>query len=222
MSDNEPIDFACPQCQKKLRVPANAVGKSIRCPNSSNVVAEPAETGTTAEPPKLRPQPRPPEPEPEPDSYEEPSRDDDEDDYRERRWPRIERHRSAGGAFMAAAICLLMVAGLGLAFDLFGVCFAVLAPEQPINPQDPPLVQEIQNNLHGPVASAGQGFFALLSAVTIIGSIQMLRQKTWGFALAACLLSMVNVGNCCCVLGLPVGIWGLILLLSQDVKDRFS
>ena len=44
MSDQEPIDLECPECKKKLRVPATAVGKRIRCPACSVVINVPAET----------------------------------------------------------------------------------------------------------------------------------------------------------------------------------
>ena len=127
--------------------------------------------------------------------------------------------------FMAAAICILLAAGLGFAVDLFGVIVAVVTPQQPIDPNAPEVVQQAQKMMQDMGLSAGiivQGLFAVLSLVIIIGAVQMLRRKMWGLALTACILSMINLGNCCCFLGIPIGIWGMIMLLNQDVKDAFS
>jgi hypothetical protein len=220
MSDDSPLDLECPQCQKRLRVPATAVGKRIRCPACSHVIDVPAEMGTTAEPPKPRSTPRRKEPEPEPDSHDEPSRDDGDDDYREKR--SVRRRRSPGGPLTGLAIVLLVIASLSLLLDLFNCGFAIFGPEPEVNAQDPAILQQIAKSSHGPLAASMQGGLAIMAIVTIVGSIQMLRRKTWGLALTACILAMIHIGSCCCVLGLPIGIWALILLVNPDVKDSFS
>jgi hypothetical protein len=56
----------------------------------------------------------------------------------------------------------------------------------------------------------------------ITGGIQMLRRKTWGLCLASCIFAIINISGCCCVPGLGVGIWGLVLLNNQQVKEAFS
>jgi hypothetical protein len=216
MSDNDGIDFVCPHCQQRLNVPASNAGKKIRCPSCSNLFEVPSESGISAEPIRTRSR----TPDPEPDPYEEPRRDED-DDYGIDR-PRRRRASSDGGRVMAPAICMLVVAGIGLLVNLFGCVFSLVGPEQPIDPNAPPFLQEIMRSSRGPVASGMQGFFALLSALSVFGSIQMMRKKTWSLALAACILSMINIGNCCCLLGLPFGIWAMIALLDSDVKDAFS
>jgi len=43
----------------------------------------------------------------------------------------------------------------------------------------------------------------------------------WPLAMTASILSMLNFGNCCCLLGIPVGIWALVILLMPDVKEAF-
>jgi hypothetical protein len=175
----------------------------------------PPQTGVTD---VTRVPPKPP-PVPEPDDYDEPSRDYDDDLPTDRP---LRRPTSASAGVIAPAVVMLAFAALGFLLNLFGAVWAIAGPVQPINPQDPPIIQEFMKGLNGPVASAGQGFFALLSAITIVGSIQMMRQKTWGFALATSIISMINIGNCCCLVGLPVGIWALIVLVNPTVKEGFS
>ena len=33
--------------------------------------------------------------------------------------------------------------------------------------------------------------------------------------------AMINIGNCCCLLGLPFGIWSLVVLLKPEVAEKF-
>jgi hypothetical protein len=40
-------------------------------------------------------------------------------------------------------------------------------------------------------------------------------------ALAACIVAMVPC-SCGCFLGLPIGVWGLVLLMQDDVKKAFG
>jgi hypothetical protein len=50
----------------------------------------------------------------------------------------------------------------------------------------------------------------------------MMKLKSWGMGVAGAILSMLNFGGCCCVLGIPVGIWSLMVLLSPDAMSIFS
>jgi hypothetical protein len=50
----------------------------------------------------------------------------------------------------------------------------------------------------------------------------MMRLKSWGLAVAGSVLSMLNIGSCCCALGIPVGIWSLSVLMSPDTISLFS
>jgi len=127
--------------------------------------------------------------------------------------PRVE------GIVRAPAIVLLVVSMLGLAASTFNVIFAFQDPM--IDPNAPPVVQELQKGAVGPQAAIVQGLFVLLNLFIIAGCVQMMRLQTWGLALAACIAAMVNVGTFCCVLGLPIGIWGIVILVREDVKMAF-
>jgi hypothetical protein len=58
--------------------------------------------------------------------------------------------------------------------------------------------------------------------VCVLGAIQMLRRRMYGVALMGAILPIINCGNNCCCLGLPLGIWALIILLRPEVKDAFT
>ena len=71
--------------------------------------------------------------------------------------------------------------------------------------------------------AVGMGFFfGALSIVVLVGAIQMLRLRTHSLALVGAITAMINIGNCCCLLGLPIGIWSLVVLLRPEVKSAFE
>jgi hypothetical protein len=122
---------------------------------------------------------------------------------------------------MAPAIALLVVGSLGLAFSLFNVGFALT--QQPINdPNVPELVRSFQEGAIGTLAASIQGVFVLLNVLIVVGAIQMLRMRTWGFALAAAIMAMFDLTSGCCLIGMPVGIWSAIILSGSDVRAAFS
>jgi len=77
-------------------------------------------------------------------------------------------------------------------------------------------------------SSRGSGIFQSLiglgfSGFVIFGGLQMRSLKNWGVALAAAIIAMLPCGtNCCCCLGIPIGIWALITLTKPEVKSAFS
>ena len=54
-----------------------------------------------------------------------------------------------------------------------------------------------------------------------MGAVKMLQGRSWGLAMAASVIAMLPV-DCCCCLGLPIGIWGLVALTRADVKQAFQ
>jgi hypothetical protein len=129
---------------------------------------------------------------------------------------------NVSGKVLPPAIFMLAIAGLCLVFGLIGFANAVLVTPLPVDPNAPPIVQEFAKGQYGPIAATVQGLAALAALVTIIGSVQMIRQRSRPLAYVAAVLSMINFGNFCCVLGLPAGIWAVIILSMPDVAAAFQ
>jgi hypothetical protein len=53
MHDTENIRFECPQCEKRLRVPATATGKRVRCPKCTRLVTVPDQSEAGRELPEM-------------------------------------------------------------------------------------------------------------------------------------------------------------------------
>ena len=126
------------------------------------------------------------------------------------------------GKVMAPAIALLVVGGLGLALSIFSCIWSMVAPPPVVDPNAPPFVQQFMQGGVGPLALAIQGVFLVVNGLIIAGGIQMLRLRSYTLSMTSTILAMINIGNCCCLVGIPVGIWGLVILLQPDVKAAFA
>jgi len=129
---------------------------------------------------------------------------------------------SVKGKVLAPAIFLTVVGSLGILFSIFNVVVALISEPPPIDPNAPEFVRQMQKNAHGPIAAVIQGLFVVVNAVIIFGSVQMMRFQMWPLALTSSILAMINIGTCCCIIGLPAGIWSLVILFQGDVKQAFN
>ena len=70
--------------------------------------------------------------------------------------------------------------------------------------------------------SVALGVFGLAMAVLIlIGALKMKRLESYSFALTAAIIAMIPCISPCCLLGLPFGIWALVVLGDSSVKAAF-
>jgi hypothetical protein len=122
----------------------------------------------------------------------------------------------------APAIALAACGVLSLLASIYGVVNALISPPPPVPANSPEFVAEMMKNSVGPMAAGIQSVFIVVALFVLFGAIQMLRIKTRGIAIAASVVSMINVGSCCCILGMPIGIWALVILLMGDVKQAFE
>jgi len=72
-------------------------------------------------------------------------------------------------------------------------------------------------------------FFPLVSLISIIaapviiyGGIQMLNARRYSVALLAAILALIPLSSICCIPGIPVGIWALIVLRNPEVRTCFE
>lgn len=75
----------------------------------------------------------------------------------------------------------------------------------------------------GPGFLIGVCIFAmLLNGFVIFSMVQMMRLRTWGLALAGCIVSAIPLSSsACCILSLPFAIWAIVVLVKPEVKAAF-
>jgi hypothetical protein len=87
-------------------------------------------------------------------------------------------------------------------------------------PSDP---AERMGFLGATVASYGIAFLTLMLAPLVIyGGIKMMAGKKYGLSRAAAIISIVPLTSCCFIVGIPLGIWALVVLAKPDVKALFN
>jgi hypothetical protein len=62
----------------------------------------------------------------------------------------------------------------------------------------------------------------VLSAFVIYAGLQMRKLQGWGLSMAGAVLAMVPCLSPCCLLGLPIGIWAVMVLLDDEVRRAFD
>jgi hypothetical protein len=60
------------------------------------------------------------------------------------------------------------------------------------------------------------------AVILILGGLKMMKLESFGLAVAAAVVAMIPCLSPCCCIGLPFGIWGLVVLLKDDVKSCFT
>lgn len=131
---------------------------------------------------------------------------------------------SASDQVKAPAIALIVVASLGIAYYLFNAVVtlalggAMFQHEMPSNV--PPELRTLIQGMRGPLSGIVSLAIVALNAFVLLGAVKMMRLQSYGLAMAACIIAMLPC-QCCCVLGLPFGIWALVVLNKPEVKSSF-
>jgi hypothetical protein len=134
----------------------------------------------------------------------------------------------------APAIGLLVVAILSGLFTLLGLFGGALNDwmlKMFENANLPPdQMEQIREAMAQNAAGNAMGYLFLAiniaAAVLIaVGALKMKSLESYGLAMTASILAMVpciGTSSCCCVIGLPIGLWALIVLMDKDVKAAFG
>jgi hypothetical protein len=116
----------------------------------------------------------------------------------------------------APAVGLIVAAGLSLAFNLLYLLVIGLIGVAAVT--DP----QTADALPAAGAMIGVGVIALaLNVLTLYAAWQMRQLRGWGLSMAGAILAMLPCTPCC-IIGLPIGIWAILVLIDNDVKAAFD
>jgi hypothetical protein len=121
------------------------------------------------------------------------------------------------------AIGLIVLGVLGVLAGLFGMIQGAVDPQQLIDAGVP----EDQAELIAKYSSSGGIALNILgiavSCFIIWAGLQMMKLKSWTACVVANILIMIPCfTSCCCLVGIPIGVWGLVQLFNADVKRAFQ
>ena len=63
---------------------------------------------------------------------------------------------------------------------------------------------------------------AVASGFTILGGVKLLKLRGYGLAMAGAIMAMIPCVGGCFLLGLPFGIWAMVVLMKPEVKAAFQ
>lgn len=223
-----PESITCSSCGATLRVPETLLGKNVKCPKCQNTFraeapapAEPEEAEERIADAPVRSSSRRSAPPPE--EYDDEAPPEDEDEDRPRRGRRG-RGRSAEAASLVAgpAIALMVVGGLAIALsivslllNILGVGLAAAGSGRAGAGAQPDLAANAVSGIGGAI------FGLCWGSLITVGAVKMKGLSSYGMAMTSCIVAMLPC-NLCCLLGLPFGIWGLVMINKPEVKDAFS
>lgn len=226
-----PIEFRCVGCQKLLRTPDQAAGQQARCPECGAVMLVPgglapadasaggpfAQTvGYPAGPEQERAAPPPGEGAARP--YGHPAT---------HRGPAMDRAATAEVQAYAAtrlagpATALIVTGAVGVAMSLMAVGLNVVRGGFVPRGMRAPMEDMLAELFAGWVGAGIGMLHVVLGVLVILGAMKMRRVESYGFAMASAILALIPCTSPCCLLGIPFGIWALVVLSDPHVRMAF-
>jgi hypothetical protein len=117
------------------------------------------------------------------------------------------------------AVAIMVVAGIAIAFSLLGLLMNALGMGAGML-GDLGHDERIAGLMGGTIGIVVNVLSLLFYGVAIYGALKMKGLESYAMSVASSVLVMLPC-SCCCLAGLPVGIWALVVLLDANVKAAF-
>jgi hypothetical protein len=201
--------ISCPACRHDVQVPESLLGQPVRCPDCKAYFTAPLRDADGNLGPAELLQAVPP--------------------ALPRRRP-VERPVEAP-SLLLPGILLLLVGVIGTLVNGVGAFQFWTQPEaakRNMVAQLDQIMKNAQQNVNpnqlketAEIMPLVVTVFFLISLAPLFGAIAMLRMRMWWLAMLGSLVAIINISNCCCVIGLPVGVYCLIRLFDSEVQMAF-
>jgi hypothetical protein len=80
----------------------------------------------------------------------------------------------------------------------------------------------IVNLMSGTIGVVSSIVGLAISGLILFGALKMRKLESYGLALTVSILAMIPCISPCCLIGLPIGIWALVVLMKPEVKGAFQ
>lgn len=114
---------------------------------------------------------------------------------------------------VVTAVIGFLVCAAGLLLNVLGVTFGAMEGESD---------DAVMSMMSGGVGVVQSILGVILSVVILMGALKMKKLESYTFAMVAAIIAMVPCISPCCLVGLPIGIWALVVLNKPEVKGAFT
>ena len=129
---------------------------------------------------------------------------------------------AAADKVKAPAITIIAVTGIGILLQIVSMIARLVGVGMASMPSNlPPDQARIVNMMSGGLGVVGAVVAILVGGFIIFGAMKMMNLQAYGLALAAAIVVMLPCLSPCCCLGIPAGIWALVVLMNAEVKAAF-
>jgi hypothetical protein len=118
------------------------------------------------------------------------------------------------------AIALIVVSALGILGQIASM-LAHLAGVRSAPANMPPEMERWVTMMSGGLGIVATVLTVAVGALIIYGAMKMMNLQNYGLAMAASIVAMIPCLSPCCCLGIPVGIWAIVVLSNAEVKAAF-
>lgn len=198
--------ISCPACNHLLRVPADWLGTTVQCPECRATFRAPVRDGDRLSAPELLSGPP---------AASSPARP------------------SADAALWLPGFGLMLVGVISVIVNVYTLAVIASDPagfEETTRKQVEEAFQKLGQAPPGgnnpgvgwPVIAGLSGWCVLCGTVSFLGGLGIVLRRWRRVAQVGCVTAMLNVAGCCCVPGAVFGIWGLVMLLSEEGRSHFA
>ena len=118
------------------------------------------------------------------------------------------------------AIGLIVLAILGFLLQVAGLVMNLLgASFVPQGQMEQPAWTQM---MHGAGAVVGAIIGIAMSILILFGGLKMKKLESYGLAMTCSIVAMIPCISPCCLIGLPIGIWAVVVLSKPEVKSAFQ
>lgn len=198
------ISISCPQCGQDYQLTDAAAGKRFRCRGCETIICVP-QSGDR--------------------EHDRRGTDFDWDEPRpvNRRPDRKQASQNSLSVdTLLPAICMYFSAGLYIPIVIIALINGLLQPIDPagLPPPGPQRDGHIAGYRVGQITASL--FFVACSSLELMGAFHLHTHRSRKLVLTGAILCCIPCLSPCLILGIPIGIWSLVVLNLDTVKSRFS
>jgi hypothetical protein len=85
------------------------------------------------------------------------------------------------------------------------------------------ILTRMKEFFESPMAPVVYALTGVIAVIILLGAVKLLNLTGVGLPIAASILAMIPcTSSCCCLIGLPAGIWALVVLNRPDVRAAIA